>query len=99
MCLQQGQNQAEISISAKPGGSLTALMAFQSANARPGTYLMRGMFDQSTGQINLYFTRWLNHPQNYVPANLTAVVDLHQGVIRGQVIAPGCGNFEVWRSR
>jgi hypothetical protein len=99
MCLQQGQNGAEISISANPAGGVTALLAFQVPNARPGSYLMRGMFDRSTGQINLQFTRWINHPLNYLPANLRGVVDLSQGVMRGQVIAAGCGNFEVWRSR
>jgi hypothetical protein len=99
LCLQQGQNGAEMSISSGPAGGVTAIMMFQVPNAKPGSYLMRGMFDQSTGQINLQFTRWVNHPLNYVPANLTGVVDLRQGVMRGQVIAPGCGNFEVWRSR
>ena len=82
-----------------PAGGVTARLAFRVPNARPGSYLMRGMFDRSTGQISLQFTRWINHPLNYLPANLRGVVDLSQGVMRGQVIVPGCGNFEVWRSR
>ncbi|HEX4228681.1 MAG TPA: serine/threonine-protein kinase [Bryobacteraceae bacterium] len=99
MCLQQGQNRAEISLVGNAAGAVSALMLFQVPNAQPGSYFMRGMFDQSTGQINLHFTKWVSHPLNYVPANLTGVVDLRQGVMRGQVIAPGCGNFEVWRNR
>ncbi|HEX4808487.1 MAG TPA: protein kinase [Bryobacteraceae bacterium] len=98
VCMQ-GQNSAEMLISARPAGVVTALLAFRVPNAKPGSYLMAGGFDQSTGQINLHFTRWINHPLNYFPANLTGIADLRQGVIRGQVVGPGCGNFELWRNR
>jgi serine/threonine protein kinase len=60
---------------ANPAGRVSALMMFQVPSARPGSYLMKGIFNQSTGRIDLYFARWVNHPLNYIPANLTGVVE------------------------
>jgi hypothetical protein len=69
----------------------------QNPRVAEGKYLMQGVFDTKTGQLQLGGIRWLKRPTNYDMVPLGGVINSGNKTFTGRIEFQGCQQFSLNR--
>lgn len=83
------------------GDGVTATFRFGPDASNPavprGSYSMRGLYRQANKRLVLHAVSWISRPDGYVTVDLSGLMDGSGLRISGEVLGPGCGQFELVR--
>jgi hypothetical protein len=95
----QGTTGLTLTVATTRGSPMRALFHFyadQSDHSVPeGCYEMEGTYDVLARHVELVAGKWILQPDGYVTVDLSGDVSSDGSVMKGAVIGPGCGAFEL----
>jgi hypothetical protein len=93
------QNQAQLTLISEGDGAMHGVLQFN-ALPQPGSYNVRGNVNPADSSLFLKYVNWnYRPPGNWIPLDISAQVDIANGVMLGRLQSGMCTTFELHKTR